>query len=169
MQILLCTIGFAGKSAEEFFALLQSGQVKQVIDIRQHRDGQLAGFAKHPDLTFFLDNIAHIAYSHEPLLAPTPELLKTYRKNKDWASYETNFLALMKERDIPQSLDTSAWPPNIALLCSEPTPEKCHRRLLADLLAPHWRSQGHTVEIRHLVASRPGTTKARGKKQQAAS
>jgi len=166
MEILLCTIGFAGKSAEEFFALLESAQVKQVIDIRQHREGQLAGFAKYPDLSFFLDKIAHVAYIHEPLLAPASELLKTYRKNKDWAAYETGFLSLMKDRGIPQSLVTSAWPPSVALLCSEPTPEKCHRRLVADLLASHWRGQGHTVEIQHLVASRPGAKKVRRGKQQ---
>lgn len=169
MHILLCTIGFAGKSAEEFFALLESTQVKQVIDIRQNRGGQLAGFAKHSDLSFFLDKIAHIAYSHEPLLAPAPDLLKAYRKNKNWPSYEAGFLALMNDRGIPQSLDTSAWPSNIALLCSEPTPEKCHRRLVADLLKPHWSNQGHTVEVRHLVAPRPVSTKPRRKKQSASS
>ena len=167
MQILLCTIGFAGKSAEEFFALLQSAQVEKIIDTRQNRGGQLSGFAKHPDLAYFSDKIAHIAYSHEPQLAPAPELLKTYRKNKDWPAYEAAFLGLMKDRGVPESLDTSAWPANVALLCSEPGPEKCHRRLVADLFAAHWRAQGHSVEIRHLIASRAKPTKVRRKKPHA--
>ncbi|MGB9466353.1 MAG: DUF488 family protein, partial [Candidatus Acidiferrum sp.] len=77
MEILLCTIGFAGKTAEEFFRLLADVQVEKVIDIRQHREGQLSGFAKHPDLAYFLEKVARIGYSHEPQLAPTPELLKT--------------------------------------------------------------------------------------------
>jgi len=72
MEILICTIGFAGKSAEEFFRLLDEVRVQQVIDIRQHREGQLSGFAKHPDLAFFLEKVARIGYSHEPKLAPTP-------------------------------------------------------------------------------------------------
>ena len=164
MEILLCTIGFTGKTAEEFFRLLAEAQVERLIDIRQHREGQLSGFAKHPDLAYFLEKVARIGYSHEPQLAPTPALLKTYRETKDWAAYETGFLSLMQERGIPQALDASLWPPRATLLCSEPGPAKCHRRLVADLLAAHWRSQGHLVEIRHLVAARSKSSKTSRKK-----
>jgi uncharacterized protein (DUF488 family) len=169
MQYLLCTIGFAGKTAQEFFALLEGAGVEQLIDIRQHRGGQLSGYAKHPDLAYFLEKISLIAYEHEPLLAPTPELLKSYRKTKDWPAYETGFLALMKNRGVPQSLDTAGWPANLALLCSEPGPEKCHRRLVADLLAARWRSEGRSVEIRHLISARAKPGKPRHKKHGAAS
>lgn len=151
MEILLCTIGFAGKSAEEFFSLLSTAGVEKLIDIRQHREGQLSGFAKHPDLAFFLERIAGISYAHEPQLAPTAELLKLYRTSKDWPVYERDFLALMESRRVAQSIDPNAWPSKISLLCSEPGPEKCHRRLVADLLAEHWRTLGHSVEVRHLM------------------
>ena len=154
MEILLCTIGFAGKRAEDFFALLSGAGVETVIDIRQHRDGQLSGYAKHPDLAYFLNKIARISYTHEPQLAPASELLKSYRDSKDWPAYEREFLALMESRGVPRSLDTSDWPAKISLLCSEPGPERCHRRLVADLLAEHWRGQGHAVEVRHLVTDR---------------
>ncbi|MFI5092158.1 MAG: DUF488 domain-containing protein [Candidatus Acidiferrum sp.] len=164
MEILLCTIGFAGKTAEEFFQLLEAAHVEKVVDIRQHREGQLSGFAKHPDLAYFLEKVARIGYSHDLQLAPTPELLKSYRETKDWTAYETGFLDLMRERKIPQALDAHTWPPRAALLCSEPGPEKCHRRLVADLLATHWRTQGHSVEIRHLVAARAKSSKPRRKK-----
>jgi uncharacterized protein (DUF488 family) len=164
MDILLCTIGFAGKTAEEFFQLLEAAHVEKVIDIRQHRESQLSGFAKHPDLGYFLEKVARIGYSHELRLAPTPELLKTYRDTKDWPAYETGFLALMQARGIPQALEADAWPSRAALLCSEPGPEKCHRRLVADLLAGYWRTQGHSVEIRHLVAARSRSSKKSRKK-----
>ncbi len=52
MHWLLCTIGFTGKTAEEFFTLLTNAGVRQVIDIRQNRSGQLSAFAKHPDLAY---------------------------------------------------------------------------------------------------------------------
>jgi hypothetical protein len=55
MRYLLCTIGFAGKTAQEFFALLENAGVEKLIDIRQHRGGQLSGYAKHPDLAYFLE------------------------------------------------------------------------------------------------------------------
>jgi len=164
MQILLCTIGFAGKTAEEFFRLLQEARVEKLIDVRLNRGGQLSGFAKYPDLEYFLQELASIAYSHEPQLAPTAELLDAYRDNKDWAAYETGFLALMQKRGIPQAFDASAWAQRATLLCSEPGPEKCHRRLVADLLAAHWRAQGHNIEISHLIATRAKSSKTRQKK-----
>jgi uncharacterized protein (DUF488 family) len=152
MQRLLCTIGFTGKTAEEFFALLQEAGVAMLVDVRQNRGGQLSGFAKDPDLEFFLRKISGIACKHEPFLAPEPELLKKYRENKDWPAYETRFLDLMKKRGVPEKLETASWRNPVALLCSEPGPEKCHRRIVAELLAEYWRSRGDTVEIRHLVA-----------------
>jgi uncharacterized protein (DUF488 family) len=161
MNILLCTIGFAGKTAEEFFSLLEEARVEKLIDIRLNRGGQLSGFAKHPDLEYFLQTVARIGYAHEPQLTPTSELLDGYRENRDWPAYETRFLGLMHERGVPQAFDAKAWPQRATLLCSEPGPEKCHRRLVADLLAEHWRAQGHNVEIRHLVAAHSKSSKKR--------
>jgi uncharacterized protein (DUF488 family) len=154
MRRLICTIGFTGKSAEEFFALLRDAGVECVVDVRQNRVGQLSGYAKHPDLEFFLKKIGKISYVHEPLLAPTVELRKKYQQSKDWAPYEKGYLLLLKERRVPRALETSSWPERIALLCSEPGPEKCHRRLAAELLAGNWRAAGDAVEVRHLVAKR---------------
>jgi uncharacterized protein (DUF488 family) len=160
MRRLLCTIGFTGKTAEEFFYLLRGAGVQSVIDVRQNRTGQLSAFAKHPDLEFFLRQIGNIRYRHEPLLAPTPELRKSYQEDKDWTAYEHGFLKLLKQRGVPESLDVSSWPANVALLCTEPGPEKCHRRLVAEVLAKHWSAANEDVEVRHLVSS-----KGRGKRQ----
>jgi uncharacterized protein (DUF488 family) len=168
MQRLLCTIGFTGKTAEEFFALLSEAGIQQIIDIRQNRAGQLSGFSKHPDLSFFLTKIAGIDYLHEPLLAPPSELLKTYRRSKDWPAYEADFLVMLNQRGVPGTLDTSSWSSKISLLCSEPGPEKCHRRLVADLLAAFWRREGDTVEVLHLVSPRTKPAKPRRKSAGAA-
>jgi uncharacterized protein (DUF488 family) len=161
MARLLCTIGFTGKTAEEFFGLLRDAGVQSVIDVRQNRTGQLSAFAKHPDLEFFLREIGDIGYRHEPLLAPTPEIRKSYQEAKDWAVYERSFLKLLKQRDVPRSLDVSKWPANVALLCTEAGPEKCHRRLVAELLAKRWRAAKADVEVRHLVSG----TKPRKRQQ----
>src|ERR1700719_2318652 len=153
MRRLLCTIGFTGKTAEDFFDLVRHAEVQSVIDVRQNRTGQLSAFAKYPDLEFFLRQIGDIGYRHEPLLAPSPELRKSYQEGKDWPAYEEGFLNLLKQRAVPQSLDTSSWPANVALLCTEPGPEKCHRRLVAEMLAEHWGAAGDDVEVRHLGSS----------------
>ena len=70
----LFTIGFTKKTAEEFFGLLKQAGVRRVIDVRENRGGQLSGFAKYPDLAFFLDRLLAIEYIHEPLLAPSEEI-----------------------------------------------------------------------------------------------
>src|SRR6266849_359177 len=163
MHFTICTIGFAGKTAEEFFRLLQESGVKKVIDIREHRIGQLSGFAKYPDLPFFLDRVAGIAYAHEPMLAPTPEIRKAYRKNKDWPAYESSFLELMRGRRIPEQVAASEYEGTVALLCSEPDPDKCHRRLVAELLAEYWRAKGHSVELKHLFTEKLKREKKREK------
>ena len=82
-QTKLFTIGFTKKSAEEFFSRLQTAGVKRVIDVRLNNVSQLAGFAKREDLAYFLKALCDCEYRHEPLLAPTKEILNGYKKKTD--------------------------------------------------------------------------------------
>jgi uncharacterized protein (DUF488 family) len=146
--MLLYTIGFTKKSAEEFFTLLQKNNVKRVIDSRLNPHGQLAGFSKQGDLEYFLTAINDCEYLHLPVIAPTREILDAYRKDHDWEEYTRRFENLMDERSIPESLDRQVFEDGpVCLLCSEETPDKCHRRLVAERLARQWDN----VEVRHLV------------------
>ena len=155
MESTIFTIGFTQKSAGEFFRLLQEGQVRKLIDIRENRVGQLSGFAKYPDLAYFLDRISGIAYEYHPSFAPSPEIRTAYLTTHDWAQYEKSFCELMAQRRAIEQADPAVFEGKIALLCSEPGPEKCHRRLVAEMLAQQWNAQGHQIEIRHLVAATP--------------
>ena len=133
-EIRLYTIGFTQKGAEEFFTSLKKAGVRRVIDIRLNNVSQLAGFAKRDDLAFFLKALCGIEYVHRPDLAPTQDLLARYRKKAiRWDGYEREFMELMTERGIQESVDRSALD-QACLLCSEPTPERCHRRLVAEYL-----------------------------------
>lgn len=135
----IATIGFTKHSAESFFGRLRSAQVEQVVDVRIHNVSQLAGFAKRDDLRFFLQELCGAGYLHEPLLAPTDVLLKQYRdKTMRWSEYEKRFLELMEERGIEDLVPRELFTPRTALLCSEHTPERCHRRLVAEYLNDHW-------------------------------
>jgi uncharacterized protein (DUF488 family) len=133
----LHTIGFTQKSAQEFFGQLRDNGVQQLIDIRIHPQGQLSGFARQADLPYFLNELAgHCKYLYLPVLAPTEEIMKDYRKDGNWLRYATRFEALMDERNIPAGLDRSILGNGICcLLCSESKPEHCHRRLVAERLA----------------------------------
>jgi uncharacterized protein (DUF488 family) len=146
MRVL--TIGFTQKSAERFFDLIASSSVDILVDIRLHPDGQLAGFARRADLPFFLKRLANCSYVHLPNLAPTDEILKSYRADHDWGAYVRRFEDLMDARNVPGTLDRALFVNNdCCLLCSEATPEQCHRRLIAERLARVWSD----VEVEHLT------------------
>ena len=129
----LYTIGFTQKSASAFFELLKENGVQRVVDIRLRPSGQLSGFARKNDLPFFLDQLADgCQYVHLPELAPSKEILKDFRGGASWEEYETRFEALMDEREVPDILDRDGFETlTSCLLCSEATPEECHRRLVA--------------------------------------
>ena len=142
----LFTIGFTKKSAQQFFELLKSTGVRRVIDVRLNNVSQLAGFAKRDDLKFFLKEFYNIDYTHLPDLAPTKSMLDGYRKeHKDWNRYETEFLCLMEQRGIQNSIPKQVLADG-CLLCSEDKPHNCHRRLVAQYLHDHWGG----VDVQHL-------------------
>jgi uncharacterized protein (DUF488 family) len=78
--MIIHTIGFTRKSAEQFFASLSAAGVRRVVDTRLYNTSQLSGFAKQEDLRYFLKKIGSIEYHHEPLLAPTADILDDYKK-----------------------------------------------------------------------------------------
>jgi uncharacterized protein (DUF488 family) len=127
------TIGYTKKSLEEFVRSLQGAGVVAVIDIRLRNTSQLAGFAKRDDLAFLLRECFGIQYEHRPDLAPSAEMLDAYRADGDWDAYERAFYSLLDERDAEEAgRDLVDRFGSICLLCSEPTADKCHRRLLAE-------------------------------------
>jgi uncharacterized protein (DUF488 family) len=145
-KLKLFTIGFTKKSAETFFGLLREAGVRKVIDVRLNNSSQLAGFAKRNDLRFFLKAICGIDYKHMPEMAPTEDILDDYKKKgKEWGGYEDRFTNLISERRIEKLL--SKKEAHMAcLLCSEETPDHCHRRLVAEYLKKKWGE----LEIVHL-------------------
>jgi uncharacterized protein (DUF488 family) len=146
-QASVSTIGFTQTSAAHFFKRLFDARVKKVIDVRLHNTSQLAAFAKADDLTYFLKTIGDIEYVHEPLLAPTDDMLKVFKKQKgDWGVYQGHFLKLMQERQIESKLKPALFDGS-CLLCSEAKPHHCHRRLVCEYLNEKWNG---ALSITHL-------------------
>ncbi len=143
---VLYTIGFAKKSAEEFFEILEHSQVKTLIDVRLNNVSQLAGFTKKNDLKYFLNELCGIEYLHCPVFAPTKEILDAYKKKEiSWEEYENVYRSLLSERQVAAAIEAHQL--NMScLLCSEPKADKCHRRLLAEYLK---ESHGNFM-IKHL-------------------
>ena len=140
------TVGFTKKNAEQFFGKLKQVGLTRIVDTRLNNVSQLAGFTKKDDLRFFAKQILGVDYVHIPSLAPTKEILDAYKKNGgDWHSYEQKFNALIEARHIESTLDKGMLD-GACLLCSEPTPHHCHRRLVAEYLQKKWGN----VEVKHL-------------------
>jgi len=139
MTTTLYTIGFTKSSAEHFFGRLQQAGIRRLVDIRLNNTSTLAGFSKRDDLEFFLRSILDVEYVYEPLLAPTPEMLKAIQgKHLGWDEYAAQYNALIEERDIARVLDRATFEGPTVLLCSEATAEHCHRRLAAEHLSAAW-------------------------------
>lgn len=135
----ICSIGFTHKSASEFFGLLNANHIERLLDVRLNNTSQLAGFAKHSDLPYFLKEICGASYVHEPLLTPTPEILEEYRKNKEnWEKFLTNYRALIRSRKVESALSKKDFQQRTVLLCGEASAEHCHRKVALDYLKAKW-------------------------------
>ncbi len=141
------SIGFTKKNAGEFFGALKAAGIERLLDVRLNNTSQLAGFAKQSDLKYFLQEICGAAYEHEPLLAPTQEILDAFKKQKgSWETYTEAYLSLIQSRQVESAISQESFKRRTVLLCSEASAEHCHRRLALEYLQQHWND----VVIHHL-------------------
>jgi uncharacterized protein (DUF488 family) len=146
----LYTIGFTQLALAEFIGLLRGAGVDALLDTRLRNTSQLAGWAKRDDLAFLLREGFGIAYEHVEPFAPTDALLDGYRAGRDWDAYAIAYRALLAERDVAAiGRDLLRRYRSPCLLCSEPTPDRCHRRLLAEYLA----EQLGGIVVAHLLGT----------------
>lgn len=142
------TMGFTQKNAEQFFGLISKNEIELLIDVRLNNQSQLAGFTKGRDLQFFLENLCKCKYEHNIIFAPTKEILNSYKKQQiSWGDYVVQYNALLEKRNVENIFMRKYIEYNrVLLLCSEPTAENCHRRLLAERL----KNYIPEIEITHI-------------------
>lgn len=142
--MILYTIGFSKKNLKNFVGKLKDAGVSKLIDIRLHNTSQLAGYAKKDDLQYIL-SLVGISYEHRVDLAPTDEILKNYKDKKiTWDEYERNFKEILESRAPALRFENEQS--KICLLCAEPKPNHCHRRLVAE----YFRRVDPGIQILHL-------------------
>lgn len=146
--MILHTIGFTKKTAQQFFELIRNNGINIVIDVRLNNISQLAGFSKGNDLKYFLSKLCSCDYAHYNDLAPTKEILDKYKNKKiNWLEYEEQYNSLIKSRGgINNFFEKHYKYQQICLLCSESTVENCHRRLLAEMIVKEYPQ----ITIKHL-------------------
>ena len=145
----LYTIGFTRKTAAQFFELIKYYGIQIIIDVRLKNKSQLMRFTHADDIEYILQKICCCKYEHRVTYAPTKEILTSWKKKLiTWPEYEERYHALMVERKAVKNFITcyEGLYESVCLLCSEPTPEHCHRRLFAEMIHAHRPD----IEITHL-------------------
>lgn len=140
-MIRLFNIGFTQKTAKQFFGIIKANKIDCLVDVRLNPNGQLSRFAFEQDLPYFLSELSNgCAYKHRVDLAPTKELLKEARDKdcamgKNYKLFEVAYRRQLETKSrILNFVDEFGKYENVVLLCSEPTNEKCHRRVLSETL-----------------------------------
>ena len=139
--MIVYTIGFTQKSAQEFFKAICENKIQLLIDIRLNNTSQLAGFSKELDLKYFLCELCQTKYVHDLKFAPTKSILNDFKKNLiSWQNYVDQYTSLIDRRNgLVHFVEEYSEYDSVCLLCSEPTPEHCHRGILADLLKSKYK------------------------------
>lgn len=145
--LIIYTIGYTKKTAEEFFRLLRNTRAKHLVDVRLKNTSQLMGFTKRDDLRYFLQELIGMKYHEMPELAPDESMLKEYRKTKNWGNYESSYKELIERRQPEMKISPKLLQEGMVLLCTEPKADRCHRRLAAEYLA---HLQPRDTQIKHL-------------------
>lgn len=136
------TIGFSGKSSDDFLDVLNAVRISYIWDIRQWRTSTYVPYYNGDNLVYVLGN----RYEYHPEFAPTSDILAGYKDKKiTWAEYEKMYRELLQKRNPLQNCDISRLD-RICLLCTEKPAIQCHRRLAAEYIAEILPD----IEITHL-------------------
>jgi uncharacterized protein (DUF488 family) len=144
----LYTIGHSTRTWQEFLELLQSAEIRALVDVRRY-----PGSKRHPQ--FNRETLAEtlaaadIDYYHAPDLGgrreSTEESVNAFWRNASFRAY-ADYMATQEFRDALQRVEALAERQRVAVMCAEAVPWRCHRQLIADALV----ARGH--EVRHILS-----------------
>jgi uncharacterized protein YeaO (DUF488 family) len=132
---LVYTIGYEGKSITQFINRLKLMNIEQLIDVREIALSRKNGFAKTSLRKALSDN--GIVYKHLPELG-SPSNIR-HKLKEDW-NYVAFFEDYSKSLERPESQTALAELENLAhirksvMMCFEYSVEKCHRKILKEML-----------------------------------
>jgi uncharacterized protein (DUF488 family) len=134
--VTVFTIGHSTRPIDQFLELLTAQSVQRLVDVRtipQSRHNPQFG---REQLSSSLDN-AGIHYTHMPglggLRRPREDSMNTGWRNASFRGYAD----YMQTREFEESLEQCialARQEQVALMCAEAVPWRCHRSLIADAL-----------------------------------
>jgi uncharacterized protein (DUF488 family) len=120
------SIGYEGRSLEEFVRTLISFRVELLVDVRENPMSRKPGFSKNR-LAEALAQVG-IKYRHEPLLGNPKNNRESFRSGNQQAG-RRRYLAHLNNgsRSAFDALVDEAMKTRVAILCFERDEAQCHR------------------------------------------
>jgi len=142
----LLTIGYEGRTPDEFVAVLHRNGVTKVVDVRQLPLSRKRGFSKTAlSGTLSAQGIDYVGMRE--LGTPAP-VRRQYKHTGDFGLLANQYRAHLASVDgSVEKLYSMAISERICLLCFERDPALCHRSLLAAVVA---KRNGRQFEVRHV-------------------
>ena len=128
------TVGYQGRTLEDFCALIVSHEIAVVVDVRLTPWSRRPGFAKR-SLSDALAQ-AGVDYVHEPTLGNPRDNREAFRSG-DQKTGRAVFLKVMRAtgaealRGVADRIASA----RTALLCVESEDARCHRQVIVDILS----------------------------------
>lgn len=132
---ILFTVGYEGRSVEEFFNILIQNDVRLLIDVRKNPLSRKFGFSK--EKMGHISEAVKIKYTHIPALGIESEKRAVLNTPDDYKNLFKDYEETLDQRLEPLNTVYSLLCANkrIALMCFEKDVELCHRHVIRDYLS----------------------------------
>jgi uncharacterized protein (DUF488 family) len=145
----LFTIGYEGRSLDDFIAGLRDAGVTVLADVRDAPISRKPGFSKNALANALQEQ--GIEYRHIRALGCPKPIRNAYREDHDWTRYTRAFMQhLDRQEAAVTELAALARAQPTALLCYETDFNRCHRTYVARAVAGQ-----ADLPLQHLTASGP--------------
>jgi uncharacterized protein (DUF488 family) len=155
-ECAVVTIGHSTRTLETFIHLLQTYDVKQVVDVRTVPRSRHNPQFNHETLPDGLKAIG-IGYLHMPglggLRRPRPDSTNMGWRNASFRGF-ADYMETPGFENHLGKLIKLAQRKRIALMCAEALPWRCHRSLIADALEVREIKVAHILGSTHLQPHR---------------
>ncbi len=135
---ILFTIGYEGRSIENFINVLIKNDIRMLVDVRKNPISRKFGFSKNK-----LDHITgmvDIEYVHIPDLGIESEERSDLKTKEDYKklfiTYENNIVT--RKESLERLYELFKTKKRIVLMCFENEVEMCHRQVIRDYLVQHY-------------------------------
>jgi uncharacterized protein (DUF488 family) len=145
----LFTIGYEGRSLDDFIAALRAAGVTLLADVRDAPISRKPGFSKNALANALQEQ--GIAYRHIRALGCPKPVRDAWKEDHDWARYSRAFMQHLGRQDAAlKELAGLARAQPTALLCYEADFNRCHRTYVARAVAGQ-----ADLSVQHLTATGP--------------